>query len=84
MPMASLLDLLSFAEIWCFLDHRQRVHSAPLLRCPHSVMPSQPHRNFSAGVQPSEATTLDPSNTVVRIGDTADIDVSIAVSRRDF
>lgn len=84
MPMASLLDLSSFAYFCCFLDHRQRVHSAPLLRYPGSATPSQPHRNFSADVPLSEATTFEPSHTVVRIENTADKDTSVTVSRRDF
>ena len=80
MPMASSPHLFSLAYVCCFLDYRQRVHSAPLLHRPSSVTPSQSHRNFSTEAPLRETVTSNSSNTGIKIGETADI----KVCRRDF
>jgi hypothetical protein len=83
-PMASRLNLFSFAYICCFLAYRKRIHSAPLLRLPSPLEPSRYTLNPNADVTTNDTNASKPSNTVAEIDNATDIDVSVTVSRHDF
>lgn len=79
-----LTRYIFFCLCLLFLSHRERIHSAPLLRFSGPLEPSRHRCEFIADVPANRTNTSGPLHTVIDTSNTTEIDVSVTVSRRDF